>query len=90
MDRAVGAVLTGALLLFSASVAEAQTLRGSPRAMHRQNRVAQQHDYSFLQTSSEVRRFADLGLLVRLSGNNNYMLASVSHPYARPAVKLFV
>jgi len=90
MDRAVGAVLTGVLLLFSSSVAEAQTLRGSTRAMYRQNRVAQQHDYSFLQTSSEVRHFADLGLLVRLSGNNNYMLASVSHPYARPAVKMFV
>jgi LysM repeat protein len=90
MDRAVGAVLTGVLLLLSSSVAEAQTLRGSTRAMYRQNRVAQQHDYSFLQTSSEVRHFADLGLLVRLSGNNNYMLASVSHPYTRPAVKMFV
>jgi LysM repeat protein len=58
--------------------------------MHRQNRVAHQHEYSFLQTSGEVRRFAELGLLVRLRGNQNYMLARVSHPYARPAVKLFV
>jgi hypothetical protein len=90
MDQAVGAVVAGALLLCSASVASAQTLKGSSRAMVRQNSVAQQHDYTFLQTSAEVRRFVDLGLLVKLPGNRDYMLGSVSHPYARPAVKLFV
>jgi LysM repeat protein len=58
--------------------------------MRKQNRVAQQHDYSFLQTSAGVRKFVAAGLLVKLPGNRDYMLASVSHPYARPAVKLFV
>lgn len=90
MDRAVRAVVAGALLLCTASVADAQTLKGSTQAMRKQNRVAQQHDYSFLQTSSEVRKFVEAGLLVRLPGNSDYMLASVSHPYARPAIKLFV
>lgn len=58
--------------------------------MQRQNRIALEHDYSFLQTSAQVRRFVERGLLVHLPGNEDYALASVSHPYARPAVKLFV
>jgi hypothetical protein len=90
MHRAVTPIVAGALLVSSAAAAGAQTLRGSPVAMARQNRIALEHDYSFLQTSAEVRRFVELGLLERLSGNANYELVSVSHPYARPAVKLFV
>jgi LysM repeat protein len=58
--------------------------------MLKQHRIARDHDYTFLQTSAQVRRFVDMGLLVHLRGNANYSLASVSHPYARPAVKLFV
>jgi LysM repeat protein len=58
--------------------------------MQKQHRIARDHDYTFLQTSTQVRRFVDMGLLVHLPGNANYSLASVSHPYARPAVKLFV
>ena len=90
MDRVVRALFAGAFLLVGASAGGAQTLRGSPVAMLKQNRIAHQHDYTFLQTSAEVRRFVERGLLVRLSGNANYQLASVSHPYARPAVKTFV
>ncbi len=58
--------------------------------MREQNSIARQHDYSFLRTSSQVRRFVDLGLLVKLPGNADYELAKVSFPYARPAVKLFI
>lgn len=58
--------------------------------MQRQNRIAQQHDYTFLRTSSQVRRFVSSGYLERLNGNADYELARVSHPYARPAVRLFV
>lgn len=58
--------------------------------MQRQNGIARNHDYSFLRTSSQVNRFVDLGLLVRLPGNGDYELARVSYPYARPAIKLFV
>ena len=90
MERAVQTAVAGLLFFASAAGAHAQTLRGSTVAMQRQNSVAQQHDYSFLQTSSAVRRFVDAGLLVAVRGNANYELAGVSHPYARPAVKLFV
>ena len=65
-------------------------MRGSTTTMQRQNRIAQQHDYTFLRTSSQVRRFVSSGFLERLNGNSDYSLAGVSHPYARPAVRLFV
>ncbi|HSJ15104.1 MAG TPA: DUF5715 family protein [Longimicrobiales bacterium] len=70
--------------------AAAQTLRGSRVTMERQNEVARSHDYTFLRTPAQVRRFVDNGLLVRVPGNADYTLASVSHPYARPAVKTFL
>jgi Ni/Co efflux regulator RcnB len=90
MERAAIAGVAAVLLLGSTAPVEAQTLRGSPQAMQRQHRVALQHDYTFLQTSAQVRRFVEMGLLVHLPGDGNYELASVTHPYARPAVKLFV
>jgi hypothetical protein len=58
--------------------------------MLKQNEEAQQHDFSYLQTSSEVREFADQGWLVRIPGDDNYRVADVSFPYARPEVKVFV
>ena len=78
------------LIGVAASAAQAQSLAGSKASMVRQSRVAKQHDYSFLRTSSQVREFARRGLLVRLSGNSNYRVADVSFPYARPQVKTFV
>jgi LysM repeat protein len=91
MERAViVAALLAALACTGSSRVEAQTLRGSPQAMQQQHRIALQHDYTFVQTSAQLRRFVDLGLLVRLPGNQDYALASVSYPYARPAVKLFI
>jgi LysM repeat protein len=90
MERGVIAGVAAALLVWGAAGVEAQTLRGSAQAMQRQHRIALEHDYTFLQTSVQVRRFVELGLLVHLPGNADYELASVSHPYARPALKLFV
>jgi Family of unknown function (DUF5715)/LysM domain len=72
------------------SAAHGQSLAGSKASMVLQSRVARQHDYSFLRTSSQVHEFARRGLLVRLSGNSNYRVADVSFPYARPQVKTFV
>jgi hypothetical protein len=79
-----------ALLVLATTPLQAQTLRGSPASVDRQYHVAKQHDFTFLRTSQQVRRFADQGYLVRLPGNQDYMLARVSHPYARPEVKLFI
>lgn len=58
--------------------------------MERQNAVAREHDFTFLRSSSDVRRFTDLGLLEPLRGNSHYELAAVSHPVARPAVRTFI
>lgn len=55
-----------------------------------QHNVALQHDYTFLRTSAQVRKFVDAGYLVRMPGNVDYDLAGVSYPYGRPAMKLFV
>lgn len=84
------ALVASVVLCLSATSAMAQSLAGSKSSMVRQNRQAHSHDYTFLQTSSQVRAFASRGLLVRLSGNSNYRVADVSYPYARPEVKTFV
>jgi hypothetical protein len=89
MIRSSSAVLALTLFVLG-SAAEAQSLRGSATKMQTQNRIARQHDYTFLRTANDVRRFIDLGLLVPLRGNVNYGLANVSFPYARPAVLTFV
>lgn len=83
-------LLLAAFLSLASSAAQAQSLAGSKASMVRQSRVARQHDYSYLRTSSQVHEFARRGLLVRLSGNSDYRVADVSFPYARPQVKTFV
>jgi hypothetical protein len=70
----------------------AQSLLGSHESLLRQNQEAREHDFTYLRTSSDVRDFAQQGLLVRLPGSSDYELAGdeVSFPYARPEVKTFV
>lgn len=90
---AVPAVAAIAVIAVSAApFVRAQSLMGSRDSMLRQNAEAQDHDFTFLRTSSDVRAFASKGLLVRLRGNSDYRLAGdyVSFPYARPEVKLFI
>ena len=70
--------------------AAAQSLGGSPWSMKLQYRVAHDHDFTFLATSNGVREFVSKGYLVEVPGDGNYILASVSYPYARPEVKLFI
>jgi LysM repeat protein len=82
--------LIGAFVLVSSVPALAQSrLKGSRTAMKRQNSVAQHQDYTFLRTSGDVQRFVEGGLLVRVQSTSSLKLASVSFPYARPAIKLF-
>jgi len=85
--RAISA--SSLLLLVAFGGASAQSLKGSRTAMVRQNTVAQEQDYTFLRSAREVTRFVEKGYLVPVRGNDDYELASVSFPYARPAVKLF-
>lgn len=82
--------IAGFLLLLNSGVLLAQApLKGSRTAMKKQNIVAQQQNYTFLRTSSDVRRFVDNGYLVPVKGTSALKLAGVSFPYARPAVKTF-
>jgi len=74
----------------SAAPASSQSLRGSAASLDLQNRVARQHDFTFIDTSERVRRFASMGLLVRLRPGRDFELHSVSFPYSRPEVALFV
>lgn len=96
----MGAVVAFALLVSSgigplfASIGPralvAQSLRGSHRSLDVQNRVAGDHDFTFLSTPADVERFVDLGLLVPLRGDGNYRVHRVSFPWVRPEVRTFV
>lgn len=68
-----------------------QSLRGGLASMQEQNRRAIEYDYTFTTDPAHVRRFVDLGLLVPLPGNENYVLDDeVSFGYARKEVRTFV
>lgn len=73
-----------------ATPALAQSLGGSPWSITRQNRIAQDHEFTYLVSSRVVEDFVEKGYLVEVTGNGHYTLANVSHPYARPEVKLFI
>lgn len=82
-----------ALALFvslAADPAAGQSLRGSRASLDLQNRVARQHDFTYIDTPSRVRFFADQGWLVRVVPNGDFELHAVSFPYARPEVELFI
>lgn len=85
-------VVTVLLLLVAplGSTAEAQSLKGSTASMIRQNQVAQENQFTFLETPADVRRFVEAGYLVVVPGNADYRLHNVPFPYARPAVKTFI
>lgn len=69
----------------------AQSLRGSKASVAKQFEQVREHDFTRLPNSEELHRFISLGLLVRLASNGNYTVDEyVSHPFIRPATKLFV
>jgi hypothetical protein len=84
--------LTTTCTTCAAPLLEAQSLLGSHESLLRQNEEAREHEFTYLRTTSDVRDYAQQGLLVRLPGNSDYELATdeVSFPYARPEVKTFV
>ena len=87
--------LTALLLAALASVgfsapASGQSLRGSKSSLSRQNEAARRHDFTYLKNGSAVERFVEKGLLVEVPGNEDYRLGSVSYPYARPELRLFI
>jgi hypothetical protein len=56
-----------------------------------QNRIARQHDFTYIDTPARVSYFAEQGWLVRIRSGSSFRLDNeVSYPYARPEVALFV
>lgn len=92
--RARGHILALALLTTAAVAvtmpAMAQTLKGSPASMTRQNQEAVRYGYSFLENAQAVSQFVDRGHLVKVTPNRYMELHQVSYPYARPGVKIFL
>ena len=87
----VGGFVTVALLVgLSFAPASSQSLRGSASSLDLQNRVARQHDFTFIDTGDRVRYFASEGWLVRVRSGRDFRLHAVSFPYARSEVALFV
>lgn len=85
-----GLVTVALLVALSSAPASSQSLRGSTASLDLQNRVALQHDFTFIDTGDRVRYFASEGWLVRVRPGRDFQLYSVSFPYARPEVALFV
>ncbi|MGD2115885.1 MAG: DUF5715 family protein [Acidobacteriota bacterium] len=91
-------LLAGALVAFGVlglfgggGTAEAQSLRPTPGSLDRQNRQADHHRYTYLETPAQVIRFVDLGYLVEIRGNGDYQVKEgVRFPYARPEVRTFL
>jgi LysM repeat protein len=88
--RALGAALAAAAAVLTAAPASAQSLRGSPASLDRQNQQAVRHEFTYLNRRQDVARFVDAGLLVPLEGSSHYQLTNVSFKVARPEVRLFV
>jgi len=70
--------------------ADAQSLRGSTASVDRMYRQARREDFSFFETTSNVKRAVAGGLLVRLEPDENFTLHEVGYPYVRPATLTFV
>lgn len=94
MHRVVRQSLALLLFLFLSGVGtglSGQSLRGSTSSLDIQNRMARQHDFTYIDDSRQVERFVDGGYLVRVRGDANFRLDNeVSFPYARPEVRLFL
>lgn len=85
------AILTLAVMAATLpSTGEAQSLRGSARSVDYQLRVAQDHDFTFMESPARVERFVKAGYIVPVRANRNFDLHSVSYPYARPETRTFI
>ena len=84
-------IAAGALVLLSlAASADGATLRGSRRSLLKQQKLANQHEYSTLRTRAEVRKFVRAGRLVPIRPGSDLQLANVAFPYARPELGVFL
>lgn len=91
--RTILAALTGAAALTVIalpSTAGAQSLRGSRSTVARVYERASERGLHFYKTSGGVKSAAQKGRFDRLTGNADYKLHGVSHPYLTPTTRTFV
>jgi len=74
----------------AASLAQAQTLKGSPTSVEKQYRLAQSYGFSFIKTASEVAPNVESGELHKVSPGRYIELHDVSYPYAVSETRLFL
>ncbi len=80
-----------ALGVSEASAHVAIELKGSPASMERQNRVAVDAGFTFVQTPEQIEQLIEEGTLVRLPGNDYYdVLDGLVSDAALPETKLFI
>ena len=79
-----------ALSSSASSPVQAQSLNGSRASVDIQNRVAQEHEFTFTTTTAQVKRFVNAGYLVPVRSSSDVFVKQISHPYARPEVALFI
>lgn len=94
MKRSILLVLLSILLVPAVQGGAAEvpiTLKGSPASMVRQNQVATELGYPFVETYSELRKLVAHGELVTLRGNADYTFREgVTSGVARPEMRLFI
>lgn len=84
-------LLTALLVVAPARPAGAQSLRPTAASLDRQNAQAHRQRFSYLETPAQVRRFVDLGYLVPIRSNQDFVVKEgIQFAYARPAVKTFL
>lgn len=90
MSFLVASVVVVSPLASARATGVAVQLRGSHASMERQHEVATDLSLTFLRTPAQVRQFVDKDRLEEVTGNVDYVMAGVSFPFARPAVKSFI
>lgn len=90
MRRSALILISGAILASAPTVLHAQSLRGSPASLDIQNRIAREHDFTYLRSGDQVRRFVAAGYLVPVHESRDMEIHRASYPYARPEVELFL
>ena len=64
----------------SSGVLHGQSLRGSASSLDRQERAAQTHDFTYLQSPAQVEGFVKAGYLVQVRANRDFDLNGVPTP----------
>jgi hypothetical protein len=92
MNRRCGLwqLLVLGLIVAGPNLAKAQSLRGSKASLDLQNRIASEHNFTYLSSTAHMQRFIAAGYLIPVLSNGDYRLKRESPSYARPEVALFI